>query len=290
MPDSISTPYLAQVRTPHTLLMGAPGSGKTDVQLTLVEAGLELFILITEPTGVDSLLDSAERRKLPMDRIHWCVVPPASADIGALRDMAALVSSMSYKDLSELKQGIGKAKMQQMSKLLNTIDNFVDDRTGKAFGSVFSWGPGRAFTLDSLSGLNTIAMQHTVGFKPSPHQGEWGIMMSLEENILLNIHSECKAFFCLTAHLDKEPDELTGTTKIMASALGRKLAPKIPRHFSEVVLATRNLQGFHWSTMSSEADLKNRALPASKDILPSFVPIVEAYRRRVTNASKQGNA
>lgn len=280
--------HTPQVRPPHTLLMGAPGSGKTDVQLTLVEAGLELFVLITEPTGVDSLLDSAERRKLPIDRLHWCVVPPASADMGALRDMASLVASMSYKDLSELKQGIGKTKMVQMAKLLNTIDNFVDDRTGKSFGSVFSWAPDRAFTIDSLSGLNTIAMQHTVGFKPSPHQGEWGIMMSLEENILLKIHSDVQCFFCLTAHLDKEPDELTGTTRIMASALGRKLAPKIPRHFSEVVLATRSLTGFKWATISNDADLKNRALPTSKDINPSFVPLVEAYRRRVTNASQQG--
>jgi hypothetical protein len=277
-------PRTSTLQPPATLIMGAPGSGKTDVQLTFVEAGIELFVLVTEPTGVDSLLDSAERRKLPVDKLHWAVVPPASPGFAALNDMSKLVSAMSYKDLSELKMGIGKDKMVQFPKLLSLMDNFVDERTGNAYGSVLSWGPDRAFTLDSLSGLNTIAMQHTVGFKPSPHQGEWGIAMSLEEAVLLKLSSDCKCFFQLTAHLDREPDEIAGTSKIMVSALGRKLAPKIPRYFSEVVLATRNANGFLWSTASSEADLKNRALPVSKELKPSFVPIVDAYRRRVAKA------
>jgi hypothetical protein len=110
--------------------------------------------------------------------------------------------------------------------------------------------------------------------------------MNSLEMLLLKLTADCKCFFVLTAHIDKEPNELTGGTTIYASALGRKLAPKIPRFFSEVVLAKRAADGFSWSTASSEADLKNRALPVSSKLEPDFRPIVEAYRRRVALSQK----
>jgi hypothetical protein len=70
------------------------------------------------------------------------------------------------------------------------------------------------------------------------------------------------------------------------STLGRKLAPKIPRYFSEVVLATRTLKSgveplFTWATVDLKADLKNRVLPASTSLKPDYAPVVEAYRKRL---------
>ena len=271
---------------PHCLLLGPAGSGKTTALASFAKAGIELFVIITEPTGVDSLLDAWDREKLDINKLHYCTVPPASAGWGALKDLGTRINAMSYKDLSELKSGIGKEQMKQYPKLLANMENFHDERTGKAFGDVTTWDASRCLAVDSLSGLSLIVLQHTVGFKPSPHQGEWGIAMSAVEMLLLKLSSDLKCFFVLTSHIEKEPDEITGMAKVSVSTLGRKLAPKIPRFFSEVIRARKDPTGkFLWSTLDAEADLKNRALPSSNNLEASFVPIVEAYKRRLAAAT-----
>ncbi len=78
----------------------------------------------------------------------------------------------------------------------------------------------------------------------------------------------------------------------MPAALGNKLAPQIMKDFSEIVLAKRNAPtapggqpSFAWSTIDATADLKNRALPASSNMPPSFKPLVEAHRRRLAQSA-----
>lgn len=268
------------IQAPHTLLMGPPGSGKTDSTLTLVEAGIETFVLVTEPTGTDSLIDSATRRRLPIEKLHWRVVAPATPGWKAITENLSTIKALSFEDVAKIKQGIGKKEMLQMELLLRNLQNFHDDRTGKDFGDVTTWSDDRALVLDSLSGLSLLALHHTVGFKSSPHQGEWGIAMSLVEQLLLKLSSDCQCFFVLTAHTEREPDELSGTSRVTVSTLGRKLAPKIPRYFSEFVRATRTASEFTWSTASNDSDLKSRALPVSAKLAPTFVPIAEAHRAR----------
>jgi hypothetical protein len=272
----------ASIQPPATLVMGPAGSGKTSSLVTLAKGGVEVFVVVTEPTGVDSLYDAWEREKVPLDLLHYATVAPASAGWGALKDMGVRINAMSYKDLSDLKSGIGKEHQKQYPKLLANLENFHDDRTGQDFGDVTTWGASRALAVDSLSGVSLITLQHTVGFKPSPHQGEWGIAMSATEMLLLKLSSDCQCFFVLTSHIEKEPDEITGMAKVSVSTLGRKLAPKIPRFFSEVVRARKDATGkFLWATLDSEADLKNRALPSSNGFAQDFAPIIDAYRRRV---------
>jgi hypothetical protein len=277
---------MPNLQPPHCLLMGPAGSGKTTSIATFAKAGIECFVIITEPTGVDSLLDAWEREKLSIDLLHYAVVSPASPGWQGFKDLGIRINSMSYKDLSELKSGIGKETMRQFPRLLSNLENFHDERTGRDFGDVTSWNANRLLALDSLSGLSVITMQHTVGFKPSPHQGEWGIAMSATEQLLLKLSSDCNCFFLLTSHLEKEPDELTGMARVTVSTLGRKLAPKIPRFFSEVIRARKDAAGkFLWATQDSEADLKNRALPSSASLSQDFGPIVAAYQRRIKLAS-----
>lgn len=292
---AVQTPNL---QPPHCLLMGPAGSAKTSSLVTLAKAGVDVFVIVTEPTGVDSLLDAWEREKIPLDggtkegkklgALHYSTITPAAAGWSALKDMGIRINNMSYKDLSELKSGIGKEHMKQYPKLLQQCETFQCQRTGEFFGDVTSWGADRALVFDSLSGVSLITMQHTVGFKPSPHQGEWGIAMSAVEMLLLKLSSDCNCFFVLTSHIEKEPDEITGMARVTVSTLGRKLAPKIPRFFSEVIRARKDGSGkFFWATQDSEADLKNRALPSSANLEPSFIPIVEAYRRRLAAISPQ---
>jgi hypothetical protein len=266
--------------------MGPAGSGKTTSLATFAKAGIECFVLVTEPTGVDSLLDAWERDRLDINLLHYCVVPPASPGWQGLNDLAVRINAMSYSDIANLKSGIGKESMKQYPKFLHSLQDFVDDRTGNSYGDVTSWEGNRMLAIDSLSGLSLITLQATVGFKPSPHQGEWGIAMNAVETVLLKLSSDCNCFLVLIAHIEKEPDEITGMAKVTVSTLGRKLAPKIPRFFSEVVRARKDPMGkFFWSTQDSEADLKNRALPSSNSIPQDFAPIIEAYRRRGRLAS-----
>jgi hypothetical protein len=274
------------LQAPHCILIGPSGSGKTTSLATFAKAGIEVFVIVTEPTGVDSLLDAWEREKLDLNLLHYSVIAPASPGWTALKDLAMRSNLMSYKDISELKSGIGKEKMVQFPALIRNLENFHDDRTGKDFGDVTNWDDIRVLAIDSLTGLSMIAMQNTVGFKPSPHQGEWGIAMNNVEMTLLQISSSCKCYFVLTSHIEKEPDEITGIAKLTVSTLGRKLAPKIPRFFSEVIRARKDPSGkYLWSTVDSEADLKNRALPSSNNILADFGPIVAAHRRRAAVAA-----
>ena len=278
-PDQLSLP----LQPPASLIMGPAGSGKTSSIATYAKAGIECFVTVTEPSGVDSLYDAWEREKLPLSLLHYSVIPPSSAGWSALREMGVKINNMSYKDLSEIRSGIGKEHMKQWDKLMRNFQNFHDDRTGESFGDVTQFDNTRAHILDSLSGFSLISLQNAVGYKPSPHQGEWGAAMSQVENVINTLVGDRHCYFTMTAHIEREPDEITGMSKVTVSTLGRKLAPKIPRFFSEVIRARKDATGkFLWATVDSEADLKNRALPLGANILQDFAPIVDAHQRRLS--------
>lgn len=274
-----------QLQPPCILVMGQPGCGKTDSLATLLASELETFVISTEPDGIASLLDSCARRGVSINNLHWTSVMPATPGWSALSDMVTTIGTMGFEEIAKLKTGVGKADTRQPAmKLLNTLANFKCERTGEAFGDVTKWGDNRVLVLDSLSGLNIISMMLTLGYKPSAHQGEWGVAMNFIEQLLLKITSDRGAFFVLNAHVEKEINEISGINQIMIATLGRKLAPKIPRFFSEVVYAKRTLRdgkaAFTWSTADTSADLKNRSLPISNDLVQDYKPIVDAYRRR----------
>ena len=204
--------------------------------------------------------------------------------------MVTTIGTMGFEDIQKIKSGVGKTDTRQPAmKLLNTLANFKCERTGVAFGDVTKWEDDRALVIDSLSGLSLISWMLTLGYKPAAHQGEWGVAMNFIEQLLLKISSDRKAFFIMNAHVEKELNEITGVAQIMASTLGRKLAPKIPRFFSEVVYAKRSIRDgkplFTWATVNATADLKNRSLPIATDLEQNFKPIVDAYRRRVALAA-----
>jgi len=271
------------LQPPCSLVMGPAGSGKTSSIATYAKAGIECFVVVTEPTGADSLHDSWERERLPLNLLHYTVIPPSTAGWSALREMGVKINNMSYKDLSEIRSGIGKEHMKQWDKLIRNMENFHDHRSNELFGDITNFDSSRALVLDSLSGFSLISLQNAVGYKPSPHQGEWGAAMSQVENVINKLTSDCQCFFTMTAHIEREPDEITGMSKVTVSTLGRKLAPKIPRFFGEVIRARKDAAGkFLWATIDSESDLKNRALPSGANLPQDFTPIVDAYRRRST--------
>lgn len=266
-------------RGTKTLLIGPPGSGKTTSLVTFIEAGLDLFVIGVDPGFEEVILDAMHDRNLPMKKLHYRYIAPASADWNALKQSAQTINSMSYESLSSLKHGISKQSYRQFISLLECLSDFTD-QNGENYGPVDDFPENVAVAVDSLSGINVMALDMMIGGKPTAHQGEWGVAMATEEKLILKLTSDLKCFFVLTAHIEKEPDLVSGVPITMVGALGRKLAPKLPRTFSDVILTVKEGDKFSWSTAALNVDLKSRSLPIKDGLPPDFGQIVTIWKRR----------
>lgn len=255
----------------NTLIVGATGTGKTYSIRTLVECGITPFVLFTEP-GMVTLGDLAD------PKVHWHYVPPASPTWDMMIDSASKINSMSLEGLAKL-GGINKSGYGQFRDVLATLANFKCDRCGESFGDVTTWGPDRAIVVDSLSGLNIMAMDLVVGSKPVKSMADWGISMDNLERLINKLCADTRCHFILTAHLERETNEITGGVQLMASTLGKKLAPRLPRFFDDVVMCQREGAQFSWSTAATNVDLKSRNLPIAEKLAPNFSLIFEGWKR-----------
>ena len=253
-----------------TLLVGATGSGKTHVIRTLIEAGITPFVLYTEP-GMRTLAD------LPDDAYHYHYIAPSTPTWNDLYDNAKKINTMSFKALTQLGD-MDKKKYGQFLEVITTMNDFVCDRTGEHFGDVSLWNTDRAIVIDSLSGLNIMAMDMVVGAKPVKAMGDWGVAMDNLERFINAMTNNTQCHFVMTAHLEREHDEVTGAVHLMASTLGKKLAPKIPRFFDDVVLCQQKDGVFSWATLGLNVDLKWRNLKPGRELPPSFVPLIESWK------------
>lgn len=267
---------IVEIRAPRIMLLGGPGSGKTHSIRTLAAAGVEVFILATEYPDV--LLDTDPKQ------VHWHYIEPGKADWATLEDNAQKINMLSNEALQKL-PGINKEKYRQFFDVLSTCRNFVCDRTGEKFGDASTWDTSRALVIDSLSGLSIMARDLAVGAKPIITQPDWGVMMQNLEAFINAATTGTKCWFVLTAHLERELDEVAGTSKLMASTLGRKLAPKLPRYFSDVVLCRRDGLKFSWDTSVSDTDVKWRNLPLAGNLAQDFGQLMSGWKARIAQAA-----
>lgn len=276
-PGAATPPAPALLAGTSTLLIGSPGTGKTTSLVTFIEAGLELFVTVTDPNGVESLIRAMQLRDLPMDRLHWQYIPAASASWDSLIEAATTISNLSYKGLTDIKSGIRKSDYRQFLDLYSSFANFTCDRTGEEFGPIDHWGPERAHALDGISGTSKMVLELMIGGKPIAHEGEYGVAMQAQMSMLGKLCSDLRCFRVAVGHIEREPDMLTGAPKTMVSALGRKNAPKLPKDYSDVVLTEREGDKFFWSNITPNTDLKAGVLPLSAKLAPTFVQVVEAW-------------
>lgn len=269
----------SNIGAPSVLVFGEPGSGKTTSVVTLLQNGLEVFVIITEPNGLDSLLDACSRADVSLDKLHWCFIGPTSVSIAILKEQAEKINRFSFEDLTKMKGDPSKRTMEQWMKVLNTLENFKDDRTGRSYGNVGEWKTDRALVIDSLSGLNLMARDWTVGIKPMMAQGEYGVAMHMIHR-LVNVGTALDCYFILMAHVSRSVDPVKGGTHLSLLTLGEKYTPPIPAPFSEVIYAYKDGNQFYWSTMTANIATKNRALPLSDKLVPNFKPIIEIGKKR----------
>ncbi len=284
MPNPNPAPVVSvELKAGTALVFGEPGTGKTHSIITLLEADLEVFVIVTEPGGLVTIMEQIRKHSRCNDfikKFHYAQINPVSAGWSALKEMGVIVNRMGFEDIAKLKTGVGKQHMDVFTRLLADCENFTCDHCMVAFGDVTSWGDDRALVLDSVSGINKIMKDQTVGYKPSLHQGEWGIAMKLEEEFIYQLASSCQCFFICLGHSDKVTNEVTGARDVTLAALGNKLAPQLIKLFDEVIISKKEGDKFYWSNVEMGASTKSRSLPFGAKLPPSFGPIVLAHRER----------
>jgi len=256
----------------NVLLIGSSGSGKTYAIRTLIKAGITPFCIFTEP-GHETLGD------VPATDLHWRYIAPASQSWSNMIAGAKNVNTLSFESITKLVDPT-RNQYDQFVTLLSALNNYTCDRNGIVYGDVCKWGTGRAIVVDGLTGVGIMAMGLVVGSKPVRHQGDWGIAMQLVANLFQKLCTDTRCHLVLISHVDRETDEVMGGTKIMAATLGRRLAPVLPRFFSDVVLSERTGTKFTWSTAAPGADLKARNLPVADGLAPDFGRIIESWKKQ----------
>lgn len=254
------------------LLCGPSGTGKTHSIRTLLPR-VTPFILFTE-NGMRTLGDLTD------EQCHWKYIPsalPSFADLQA--SIETINRSFDFEALSKQKNW-QKQGYQQFIQAAISMNDFECDRCGRSFGSVDSWGTDRALVVDSLTGLSRMAMDNTVGAKPVKAPGDWGTAMDNLERFIIRLTGGLQCHFILTAHLEREVDQISGAIKLMASTLGQKLAPKLPALFDDVVETQHPTKdSFIWRTWAPNVDLKARNLPMSDNLVPSFGPLLDSWAK-----------
>lgn len=274
MTSTISTASnFSPIPGPKVLLLGGPGSGKTYAIRTLLDAGVKkIGVIFTEP-GMETLSD------IPAEKLAWKYIRPATASWDTMLSQAKKINTLSLEALAKMSD-MDKRQYTQFMDFYSACANFVDDRTGEVLGPVDSWGTDRALVIDSLTGVNIMAMKLVTGGKPVKSQADWQIAMENVEQLLIKLTTDVYCTVVMTAHLEREQDELTGGTTIMVSTLGRKLAPRVPRFFSDCIHVKREADRFTWSTATSNADLKTRSLKIADNLPPSFAPLLASWAAR----------
>ena len=254
------------------LMLGPAGTGKTHSIGTLVDAGLEVFIIATD-NGIETI---GKFRKEQLEHIHFKYIPPLRPSWSVLRDTGKMINMLTNDKLQQSVDS-NRSKYVQVLEVVDLCNKFVD-KNGKDWGDVSTFGTDKVLVLDNLTGLNLMCRTLAVGGKPVLTQPDWGVSMDYELKFIhmltgLNCH------FVLMSHVEREVNEVTGGLKIMAAALGRKNAPQLPGMFSDVILTRREVDQFWWSTANTDADLKSRNLPINDRLPPTFVPLIESWRK-----------
>lgn len=271
----------------NVLIEGMTGTGKTYSLGTLVESGLEVFLLGTE-SGIESLFGyftdqppdgkGIKPADLPKN-LHWHMMKPVVSNFLDLAAAAEKVNTIALDAWAKITDP-NRVKFNRFVELLTVLADFPDDRTGQKYGPVDGWGTGRVIVIDSLTGLGHFAMALVIGGKPVKSLPEWGAAQDQLERLLRQLCDGCRCHFVLLSHQEREMDAVLGGMLLTVSTLGKALAPKIPPMFSDVVMAYREGAAFRWTTMRQNADLKKRNLPLAENIQPDFRQIIEKWKSR----------
>ncbi len=267
----------------NTLILGPTGVGKTHSIGTACDygksRGLEVFVQFLE-SGKESLVGYWTDRGLTVpDNVHWNELERTGFSFANMAETAKTINQYTMDMIFKMTDQ-NRGKHNEFERLCRQFCDFEDQRTGIKFGAIDSWGPNRMLVIDGLTGLCAAAMALVVGGKPLRDQRDWGVAQDQTERMVRQLCDGVKAHFCLLGHVERETDPVFGGVKIMPSALGKALPPKLAPMFSDVILAQREGSNWHWSTANPQADLKTRNLPIAEKIKPDFAQIFQKWESR----------
>lgn len=287
------TDKTAVLAGPKILLEGPAGTGKSFAVGTLVEwaqkNGQEVFILFTEQGGLESLLGYWRDTEVPpfMRRdsapipacLHWHVVRTPALGLDALLANATRTGQLTYQALTQWVDG-DRSRNNPWERILKTLQDFPCDRTGQTFGNIGTWTNQRIFINDSLSETANACFRMVLGAKATASQPEYGVA---QQNLLSWVRwmtQFLQCTFVLTAHVQRQTNEVTGMTSIMTKAIGKALGDEMSPLFSDVILTVREGMNFYWDTAAPGVDLKTRYLPIQSKIRPDFSRIMDKWLQR----------
>lgn len=269
---------------PNVLLEGPSGTGKTYALGTMADwcaaNGKELFVLFTE-NGLETLLGYwRDHGKEVPACLHWHQQLTTPLSLTSLLDATDKVGKFSYESVTKIQDPNRGGEANSFWKILGTLANFRDDRTGKEYGPVDKWSLDKVLVLDSLSELANAAMKMQIGNKPAASPSDYGVAQNCLMNLLRLLTQGISITFIMTAHVDRETDQITQTSKIMTKAIGKAIAGDIPPLFSDVIYTVREGDQFYWDTAAYGVDTKTRSLGYKSKLKPDFATIMDVWKKR----------
>lgn len=269
---------------PKICLMGLGGTGKTYALGTLCDwaerNGFEVAILFTENSQETLLGYYRDKGKEPPACVFWHQQGTKPISLKALIQQADNVGKLSYEALAKSTDGNRGGENNSFWKILLSCSNFKDDRTGKELGPVDQFPISRIFVMDSLTETSNAAMKMQIGSRPMASPGDYGVAQNNLMNFLRLLTQGCVCPFVMTAHVDREVDQVTQAAKIMIKAIGKALATEIPTLFSDVIYTMREGNKFTWDTAAYGVDTKTRSLGYKAGIVPDFSLIMDVWKKR----------
>ncbi len=253
------------------LIIGRAGAGKTYSTRTIFPIeGLQPVHLFLEAS--QSLIASFKEA-----RWHFISAFPKEIGWDSMRTMAKNSNTLAHGNLQE--SGIGHRRLfTQFLDVIDTFNDFKDDRTKEELGDIMTWGTDRILIIDGLTGLTQIARFLRCGLTPLPPQSDYGVVQSNLLVLLSLLTQNLHCHMVLISHIEREPDPVTGALNKTVSTMGRKLAPLIPPLFDDVVIAEKNGKKFTWTTIEPDSDTKNRNLPLGEEIPQDFAVLIDAWK------------
>lgn len=279
------TEEVSQLEGPKIILIGPSGTGKTRSLGTMVDWAAKqspprpVRILFTE-NGLETLLGYWTDRNLPVPpNLAWHVVKTKTIPLKDLLAGAKNVGLLSYKALTEMVDPNRSANNPYL-KIMEILASFKDDRTGKDLGNIGEWGNDVIFGIDSLSELANACMKMVIGTKPTASPSDYGVAQNNLMNLLRYLTQGFAPTLVMTAHVQRQQDEISGAVKLQTKAIGKALGDDIPQLFSETIGCVREGTNWYWDTANSQLDTKTRYLPIASKITPDFSQIMDKWLRR----------
>jgi len=277
---------MSNVIGPKVMIEGPSGTGKTYALGKLVDwaaaqpTPIEVFCLFTE-NGLETLLGywRDHGKEVPANlHYHSTLTKPLALD--QLLKAADNVGKLSYESITKMVDANRGGENNAFYKILQSCADFPDDRTGKKFGPIDQFGVDKIFVIDSLSELANAAFKMVIGSKPTASMPDYGVAQNNLMNFLRLCTQGLRCTFIMTAHVDRQQDEITGGIKLMTKAIGKAMANDIPQLFSDVIYCVREGTNFYWDTAAANVDVKTRNLPIAAKQSPDFAIIMEKWKNR----------